>query len=215
MKISQSITISLFLAFAASASEKSATPSCCASKVCDKSVAESMSISVHPWVPSDKSLYQLDSAWTNDLGASVKLSSLKGKPQIVIMFFANCSYACPILVYQMQQIEAALTKSLRDQVGFTLISFDTDRDSVEALHQYRTQHSLEENRWTLLRGNRDDVQELAALLKVKFKKDAGGQFQHSNVITLLNSEGEIVYQQLGLNAGREELVHQTSALAKK
>jgi protein SCO1/2 len=170
---------------------------------------------VAPTRLTDKSLYQLDSAWTNDTGAAVKLSSLRGRPQVVAMFFANCTYACPLLVYQMQQVEAALPESLRNNVGFTLISFDTQRDTPTALHNYRLGHSLANESWTLLRGGPDEVLDLAALLNVKFKKDAQGQFQHSNVLTLLNAEGEIVYQQLGLNSDQQELVRHVSELARK
>src|SRR5215469_7260212 len=100
---------------------------------------------------SDKSLYQLPSSWTNDAGQNFKLASLAGRPQIVAMFFANCQYACPLLVYQMQQIEAALPETMRSNVGFVLVSFDTERDSVEALHNYRLGRGLDLNRWTLLR----------------------------------------------------------------
>lgn len=164
---------------------------------------------------SDKSLYQLDSAWTNDWGAEVKLASLRGRPQVVVMFFANCTYACPLLVYQMQQLETALPESLRDKVGFTLISFDTERDTSAALHNYRLGHALANDRWTLLRGGPDDVLELAALLNVKFKKDAQGQFIHSNVITLLNADGEIVCQDFGLNLDHKEIIRRVSELARK
>ena len=48
--------------------------------------------------------------------------------------------------------------------------------------------------WTLLRGAPNDVLELAALLGVKFKKDLGGQFAHSNIITVLDANGEVVLQ---------------------
>lgn len=164
---------------------------------------------------SGQSLYQLDSTWTNDFGATIKLASLRGRPQVVAMFFANCTYACPLLVYQMQQIEASLPEPLRKEVGFVLVSFDTERDTPAALHQYRVQHGLAGDRWTLLRGNPDDVLELANLLNVKFKKDAQGQFLHSNVLSLLNADGELVYQQVGLNPERQELVQRAETLAKK
>ncbi len=164
---------------------------------------------------SDRSLYQLDSSWTNDSGAAIKLDSLRGRPQMVTMFFANCAYACPLLVFQMQQIESALPEGLRDKVGFTLVSFDTERDTPAALHNYRRGHSLDAKRWTLLRGSDDEVLDLAALLNVRFKKDGQGQFQHSNVITLLNADGEIVYQRIGLNSDPEEIIRRTAELARR
>jgi len=155
---------------------------------------------------TDKSLYQLDSTWTNDNGLPVKLAALSGRPQLVCMFFAHCQYACPLLVHQMKQIEAALPENVRTNVGFVLVSFDTERDTPDALRQYRLQHELAADRWTLLRGSNDDVLELAALLGVKFKKDAQGQFMHSNVLTLLNSQGEIAFQETGLNPSTERMV---------
>jgi protein SCO1 len=50
----------------------------------------------------------------------------------------------------------------------------------------------------LLHGESDDVLELAALLGVKYKEEATGQFAHSNLITVLNADGEIVHQLVGL-----------------
>jgi protein SCO1/2 len=164
---------------------------------------------------TDKSLYQLTDSWTNDAGQTIKLASIAGRPQIVAMFFANCQYACPLLVYQMQQIEAALPETVRTNVGFVLVSFDTERDSVAALHNYRLQRGLDLKRWTLLRGSSDSVLDLAALLGVQFKKDGRGQFLHSNLITLLNSQGEIAYQKTGLTLESQPMVERVEGLAAR
>jgi protein SCO1/2 len=164
----------------------SGKPSCCVDEL------------TIPTPLSDKSLYQLDSSWTNDKSAALQLVSLRGRPQIVTMFFAKCEYACPILVHDMKRIEAALPENVRTNVGFVLVSFDSERDTPAALASYRKIHDLPPN-WTLLRGAPDDVLELAALLGVKYKKDARGQFAHSNVITILDTNGDIVRQFFGLN----------------
>jgi protein SCO1/2 len=153
----------------------------------------------------EKSLYQLDSTWTNDNGKTVQLSSLRGRPQIVAMFFASCQFTCPLTVAQMKQIEAALPPEIRAKVGFTLISFDSVHDTPDALKNYRTQHGLSSDNWTLLNGSPDSVLDFSAVLGVKFKQDAQGQFSHSNLITLLNSDGEIVRQFPGLNPDTEQL----------
>ena len=163
--------------------------------------------------PSDRSLYQLDSSWTNDASAALKLASLGGRPQVVTMFFAKCEYACPVLVHDMKQVEAALPENVRTNVGFVLVSFDTERDTPAALAEYRRNHELPAN-WTLLRGAPDDVLELAALLGVKFKKDARGQFAHSNILTVLNTGGEVAHQQIGLNQAPDETVKQLTQLLR-
>lgn len=154
----------------------------------------------------DASIYQLESHWTSDVGKRIRLGILRGKPQLVAMFFTKCEYACPILVHDLKRIESALPAELRDAVGFTLVSFDTERDTSAVLRNYRKIHELSPKRWTLLRGDADDVRELAALLGIVYKKDARGQFEHSNVLTLLDAEGQVHHQLQGLNQPVDDMV---------
>jgi len=163
---------------------------------------------------SDKSVYQLSNQWTNDYGQMTTLGSAKGRIQVVTMFFSHCSYACPLLVYKMQQLEAALPAANRSQVAFTLVSFDTERDTPAVLHDYRQSHQLGTN-WTLLHGSASDVLDLAAALDVKFKQNSSGQFLHSNLITILNQDGEIAIQETGLNLDTGALPLEIQRLAKK
>lgn len=161
--------------------------------------------------PTDRSLYQLDSNWTSDVGRKVKLGVLRGRPQILVMFFSNCEYACPILVNDMRKLEATLPSDVRAKVDFLLVSFDTKRDTPATLAAFRKKENLPIASWTLLRGAEDDVRELAALLGVNYAADSRGQFAHSNTITLLNAEGEIAFQHNGLNQDPAPLL---SAIAK-
>jgi len=155
---------------------------------------------------TDKSVFQLDSVWTSDAGRKVNLGVLRGRPQVVAMFFASCQFTCPITVSDMKNIEAALPKNLRTNVGFTLISFDSKRDTPAALKAYRAKRELSSESWTLLHGEPDDVRELAALFGLIYKQDSNGDFAHSNLITVLNAEGEIVFQQPGINLPPDEIV---------
>ncbi len=164
---------------------------------------------------TDRSLYQTESNWTTDQQKQIKLSHLAGYPQVVAMFFANCQFACPIIVNDMQRIEAALPAVLRDRVRFALVTFDPQRDTPAALAQYRQAHKLSLEGWTLLHGQPDDILELALLLGLKFKADANGQFSHSNVITILNAQGEIVHQQIGMNQDIRESVRLLQELGAK
>ncbi len=148
--------------------------------------------------PTDKSLYLLDSKWTSDVGREIKLGALRGRPQVVAMFFTHCEYACPILVEELKAIERKLPPEVLGKVDFLLVSIDSKRDTPAELAVFREKRQLTRERWTLLRGGADDVRELAALLGVNYTEDARGQFAHSNVITLLNADGEIAFQHAGL-----------------
>ena len=144
--------------------------------------------------PTDHSLYLLDSTWTSDVGRQIKLGALRGRPQIVAMFFSHCEYACPILVGELKAIEGKLPAEVLSKVDILLVSIDSKRDTPAELATFRAMRQLTRERWTLLRGEADDVRELAALLGVNYAEDSRGQFAHSNLITLLNAEGEIAFQ---------------------
>jgi protein SCO1/2 len=156
--------------------------------------------------PTDKSLYLLDSTWTSDVGRKIKLGALRGRPQVMAMFFTHCEYACPIIVGELKAIESKLAPDVLAKVDFLLVSMDAKRDTPEELASFRKKRDLARERWTLLRGEADDVRELAALLGVNYTEDARGQFAHSNVITLLNAEGEIAFQHLGLRQDPSALI---------
>ena len=157
------------------------------------------------------SLYQIETAFTDDAGRPVQLGQLRGRPVVITMFFASCGYACPLLVADMQAIREQLPAAVREQVGFVLVSFDSERDTPAALRHYREERGLGDG-WILLHGDVDAVRELAALLGVKYKEDANGQFAHSNVITVLNARGEIVHQQVGLGQDIKDTVRELEKL---
>lgn len=156
------------------------------------------------------SLYQLEATYTGDDGRPVSLGQLRGRPVVLAMFFASCTYACPMIVADMTRIRDGLPADLRDRAALVLVSFDSKRDTPEALNRYRKDRQLNAQ-WTLIRGDDGAVRELAALLGVKFKQEADGQFAHSNIISILNAEGEVVHQRTGLKGGLEDAV---LALAK-
>ena len=161
---------------------------------------------------TDQSLYQLDSRWTSDQGREIQLGNLRGHPQVIAMMFTSCEFACPIIVNDMKRIAAALPSDIQGKVNFTLISFDHERDSPEKLRAFRQRMGLPMAGWTLLRGEVDDVRELAALLGVNYRKDARGQYAHSNILTVLSPNGEIIHQQMGLNQSPDETVKQLQQL---
>ena len=143
------------------------------------------------------SIYQVTGRWTNDGTKDVSLADFRGRPVVVAMFFAQCDYACPLLVSDMIRLRESLPKEAKEKTQFVLVSFDSARDTPAALKAYRERMKLGEA-WTLLHGEASAVQELAMVLGVKYKQDARGQFSHSNLITILTAEGEIAHQRNGL-----------------
>lgn len=184
---------------------KSETPSCCAEETkvekqkeeasCCSGEMESMSDGNF----SESSIYQVNSNWKNQFGNGINIGDLKGKTQVFAMIFANCTYACPIIANDMRKIEQSLSKEELQNVQFTLVSIDPERDTPERLKKFASDQELNLGRWQLLTGERNDIDDLAALTGFRYKKENDGSFSHSNIITILNKDGEIIHQQVGLN----------------
>jgi len=159
---------------------------------------------------SDKSLYSLDSMWTADVGKEVSLAALRGRPQVIALFFTNCQHSCPLIVRDMKAIEKALPINARDKVDFLLVSIDPQRDTPEALRAFRGKYRLPVEHWSLLRGSPGDVKKLADMVGFNYypgaNADSSQQFAHSLLITVLNPAGEIVYQQAGIGNPTDEAV---------
>lgn len=181
-------------AAAATASCCAPAPSCCAAAPAEEPAAAALSTS---------SLYQLDGGFENDRAQEVRLAALRGRPVLLAMFFSTCTYACPMIVSDLTRIRAALPAPLRDELAIVLVSFDVARDTPAQLARFRAERSLDDA-WTLLHGSDATVAELAALVGVKYRREADGQFAHSNLITVLNREGEIVHQRAGLEGGLDD-----------
>jgi len=154
---------------------------------------------------NDNSIYQLESVWKTEAGKKITLSDLKGKTQVMAMIFANCTYACPLIVNDMKKIES---KIHRNDVDFLLVSIDSKRDTPEALTQYAKNNKLDLKRWHLLTGDENGISELAAVLGFKYKKEPDGSFSHSNIINVLDKNGVVAYQHFGLNQDVQDVIEE-------
>ena len=152
------------------------------------------------------SVYQIDFTWETQSQKKIQSSDLRGKFQLVILAYTECSHACPILVADLKHIEGLIPKGIQEQVGFVFVSIDPERDTPDQLHQFSKKMDLGTG-WHLLHGDSTAVMGMAALLGVKFRQEPDGSFSHSNLITLLDPEGKIVFRLEGLQQNPDALVH--------
>jgi protein SCO1 len=142
-------------------------------------------------------VYLLDSTWTDDRAQHIKLAELRGHYQMLAFIFTQCGATCPMLVKSMQHQVRALPADVRKRTRLLLVTIDPEHDTPSVLRQYRRDMRLPLPEWTLLHGSAANVRELAAVVGFNYDRDEAGTFVHSNVVTLLDPEGEIVLQQQG------------------
>lgn len=155
--------------------------------------------------------FEIDSLWETDAGQRVRLDELRGRPQIVAMFYSSCHVACPLTIQTMKWIESKLPESSRSRIGFLLITFDPADDTPRALRTFRKAEQLNGNHWTLLRGSVTETKKAAAILGVSFKKESF-RLTHTSQIAVLDAEGRMIFRQENLRASPDDAFEAVQSL---
>ncbi|PZO09588.1 MAG: SCO family protein [Lysobacteraceae bacterium] len=142
-------------------------------------------------LPGD-SVYLLDAQFSDQAGKAFTLADRRGKPQLVSMFYTSCRYVCPLIVDSAKGVEHALSPVERNRLGVLLISMDPARDDTAALASVARKRKLDPARWTLARTEAASVRSVAALLGVRYRALADGEFNHTSALVLLDAEGRVV-----------------------
>ncbi len=152
------------------------------------------------------SIYHLPSTWTTQHGEDLELRELHGKLLVMVMIYTSCDFSCPQLVKDMKAIEASMSKKQLKDTQLIMVSIDPETDTPERLKEFALENDMEEDHWLLLRGTPTATQEFAAVLSVKYTRISPIDFAHSNIISVFDKEGVLVYQREGL--GRDAKIHE-------
>lgn len=148
---------------------------------------------------SEHSLYHLKAEWTTHRNESVTLSQFKGEPLIVVMFYGNCTQVCPILIRDTWRLYNSVNESMRSSVNVLAVSFDRENDSPEVLRKYAEYEQLNIDGWHFVTAKETDIRSLAMMLGVQYVKQGDGEFAHSNLVSVLDTEGKVAVRVEGLN----------------
>jgi protein SCO1 len=133
------------------------------------------------------SVYQLSLPLTDHQGRATKLEDWRGKPVMITMFYTGCQFVCPRIVEALKHTEDGLSTKL----PVLMVSLDPARDDVATLKAMADERGLDPKLWTLARTDARNVRKLAAMLGIQYRELASGEFNHSTVIILLDTEGRI------------------------
>ncbi|MDW5290670.1 SCO family protein [Formosa sp. PL04] len=155
---------------------------------------------------SDMSIYNLPSTWTNQNGEDIQLKDLKGDVLVMVMIYTTCKAACPRLVADMRNIEKRLPENTKGKVKMIFVSIDPETDTPARLKGFAKENFMDEEPWVFLRSSEENTREFAAVLAVKYKEITPMDFSHSNIISVFNEAGELVFQQEGLGVNSDETI---------
>jgi protein SCO1/2 len=129
---------------------------------CASSLGDSAGAGVH----SAAALFDEPWQWTDDRGAAVTFRKWSGAPQIVSMFYATCTFRCPMTVAKLKRIESAFARRSLP-VHLLLVTLDPRSDTPEKMRAFRNDQGLSGVTWDLLAGSDRDTKALSRLLGVR------------------------------------------------
>lgn len=163
---------------------------------------------------SDMSIYNLPSTWTTQDGKDIQLKDLQGDVLVMVMIYTSCKAACPRLVADMRNIEERLPEHSKENVKMIFVSIDPETDTPERLKAFAKENLMDKDPWLFLRSTEENTREFAAVLAVSYKEISPIDFSHSNIISVFNSKGELVFQQEGLGVNSDNTIKHINEAVK-
>lgn len=180
-----------------------------------KPIAEKVEAIHNPDEISETSIFNLTTKWNTEEGESIELKDLKGKTIVMVMIYTTCKAACPRLVADMRNIEAQIPDEHIKDINFVMVSIDPETDTPKRLKEFAIENVMDGEQWTFLQGSVSGVREFANVLAVKYKEISPLDFSHSNIISVFNSDGELMHQQEGLGVDNKETIKTILELQNK
>ncbi len=165
-------------------------------------------------LPAD-SVYQLEVTLTDQQGREQKLSSHRGQPMLVSMFYTSCQFVCPMLIEAMNDTQAKLKPEERARLSVLMVSFDPEHDTVAVLKRTAEQRELDPVRWTLARTDAKSARKLAAVLGIQYRALANGDFNHTTALILLDEDGRIAARSTQLGNADPAFVKRVAATLQR
>ncbi|RWP61149.1 MAG: SCO family protein [Mesorhizobium sp.] len=158
--------------------------------------------------PLDKRLPTIgpapDFTLTSQDGARVSLQDFRGKVVAVAFIFASCTDVCPMLTDNMARVQDKLGTAFGPQIAFVSITVDPERDTPEVLKQYAENFGADLKGWSFLTGDPAIIREIGRKYGLFARKVAEGDVDHTSLTSLIDPDGILRVQYLGVRFNLEE-----------
>jgi protein SCO1/2 len=145
-----------------------------------------------------------DFTLTSQNGVPVSLREFRGKVVAVAFIFASCTDICPMLTDNMARVKDKMGSAFGSDIAFVSITVDPERDTPEVLKQYAENFNADVKGWSFLTGDPAVVHEVGRKYGVIAKTAANGEVDHTLLTSLVDPNGILRVQYLGVRFDLEE-----------
>src|SRR3954470_442354 len=134
----------------------------------------------------------------------VALADYLGKGVAVTFIYSSCTDTCPVLTALMVRVQEMLGPDFGSRIRFVSITVDPDRDTPKALKEYAEAFGANLAGWDFLTGDPDEIRDVERRYGVVAVKAADGDIDHTFLTSLIDADGNLRVQYLGVTFDPEE-----------
>jgi protein SCO1 len=151
-------------------------------------------------------------ALTSQDGTRVTLGGYRGKVVAVTFIFTSCKDSCPLLTAKMAQVQDALGADFGAKIAFVSITVDPERDTPDVLKRYAQAFGANPAGWAFLTGTPDAIKDVARRYGIFVSKAPGDDVDHTFLTSLVDRQGDLRVQYLGVRFDPQEFRHDLLSL---
>jgi protein SCO1 len=137
-------------------------------------------------------------------GTPVALTDLRGKVVAVTFIYTSCTDTCPMLTALMAYVQDQLGQDFGKRIAFVSITVDPDRDTPEVLKQYADTFGADLKGWAFLTGGPAAIRDVTHRYGVFAAKSAKGDVDHTFLTSIVDRNGVLRVQYLGVRFDPDE-----------
>jgi protein SCO1/2 len=149
---------------------------------------------------------------TTQDGTRLGLRDLRGKVVAVTFIYTSCADTCPLLTTKMAMLQTKLGADFGPRVFFASVTVDPERDTPEVLVRYARTHDANPAGWAFLTGTPSEIQDVERKYGIYAKRNARGDLDHTFLTSLIDQDGILRVQYLGVRFDPDEMFADLKAL---
>jgi protein SCO1/2 len=141
---------------------------------------------------------------TSQDGALIKLADFRGKVVAVTFIYTLCTDTCPVLTPMMSFVQDRLGRDFGEKIVFISITIDPERDSPQVLRDYAEAFGANPAGWFFATGAIEAIRDVTRRYGVFAAKAANGTVDHTFLTSVIDRDGILRVQYLGVRFDPEE-----------
>ena len=152
---------------------------------------------------------------TTQDNARLSLRELRGKVVAVTFIYASCADTCPLLTAKLAGLQAKLGADFGPKVFFASVTVDPERDTPEVLKRYAQAHGTNPAGWAFLTGTPAEIGDVEKRYGIFAKKNPRGDVDHTFLTSLIDRDGVLRVQYLGVRFDPDEFLADVRSLLQE